>query len=226
MATERRGAPTARLVIADDHDLARAGLRSMLAGERGLEIVGEATTGREALMLARRLQPNLVLMDVRMPEMDGLAATRAIQAECPRVSVLIVTMHENLDYLFEALKAGAAGYLLKDATQREVVGAVRQVLRGESLLNGEMAARLLHRLAEEPARSDHAPVVPLTPREAEVLGLLAQGLTNREIAGRLFLSVGTVKVHVERILSKLGVSDRTQAAVRAVTLGLAQPSPP
>jgi DNA-binding NarL/FixJ family response regulator len=137
-----------------------------------------------------------------------------------------VTMHENLDYLFEALKAGAAGYLLKDATQREVIGAVRQVLRGESLLHGEVATRLLRRLAEEPARPDELPAVPLTPREAEVLGLLAQGLTNREIAGQLFVSVGTVKVHVERILAKLGVSDRTQAAVRAVTLGLAQPSRP
>ncbi|HLH23870.1 MAG TPA: response regulator transcription factor [Chloroflexota bacterium] len=224
MATERPAAATARLVIADDHDLARAGLRSMLAGERGLAVVGEAANGREALALARRLQPDLVLMDVRMPEMDGLAATRAIKAECPRVSVVIVTMHENLDYLFEALKAGAAGYLLKDATQREVVSAVRQVLRGESLLNGELATRLLHRLAEEPAQQDPLPTVPLTPREAEVLRLLAQGLTNREIAGQLYVSVGTVKVHVERILAKLGVSDRTQAAVRAVTLGLAQPS--
>jgi len=210
-------------VIADDHELARAGLRSMLAGERGLEVVGEATTGREALALCRRLQPDLVLMDVRMPEMDGLAATRAIKAECPRVSVIIVTMHENPDYLFEALKAGAAGYVLKDATQREVVSAVRQVLRGESLLNAEVATRLLRRLAEETQHPEEAPLATLTPREVEVLRLLAQGLTNREIAERLIVSVGTVKVHVERILAKLGVSDRTQAAVRAVTLGLASP---
>ncbi len=226
MVTARRGATPARLVIADDHDLARAGLRSMLAGERGLEIVGEATTGREALALARRLQPDLVLMDVRMPEMDGLAATRAIKRDCPCVSVIIVTMHENLDYLFEALKAGAAGYLLKDATQQEVVGAVRQVLRGEALLNPELAMRLLHRLTEEAQQPDEPPITPLTTREAEVLQLLAQGLTNRQIATQLFVSVGTVKVHVERILGKLGVSDRTQAAVRAVTLGLARPSRP
>src|SRR4051812_23373038 len=197
MATERRAAASARLVIVDDHDLARAGLRSMLAGERGLEVIGEATNGREALALARRLQPNLMLMDVRMPEMDGLTATRAIKAECPGVSVIIVTMHENLDYLFEALKAGAAGYLLKDATQREVVGAVRQVLRGDSLLNGEMAARLLHRLSDDLTRPDEMPTVPLTPREMDVLRLLSQGLTNREIAGQLFVSVGTVKAHVE-----------------------------
>ncbi|HWP28014.1 MAG TPA: response regulator transcription factor, partial [Chloroflexota bacterium] len=159
MAVENRAIRTAgaaRLVIADDHELARAGLRSMLAGERGLEVVGEATTGREALALCRRLQPDLVLMDVRMPEMDGLAATRAIKAECPRVSVIIVTMHENPDYLFEALKAGAAGYVLKDATQREVVSAVRQVLRGESLLNAEVATRLLRRLAEETQHPEEA----------------------------------------------------------------------
>jgi DNA-binding NarL/FixJ family response regulator len=227
MATEEPAAGAAgpaRLVIADDHELARAGLRSMLAGERGLEIIGEATTGREALSLCRRLQPDLVLMDVRMPEMDGLAATRAIKDECPQVRVIVVTMHENPDYLLEALKAGAAGYVLKDATQREVVGAVRQVLRGESLLNAEVATRLLRRLAEETARPHEAPLAQLTPREVEVLRLLAQGLTNREIAARLIVSVGTVKVHVERILAKLGVSDRTQAAVRAVTLGLASPS--
>ena len=227
MATEKPAAGAAgpaRLVIADDHELARAGLRSMLAGERGLEIIGEATTGREALSLCRRLQPDLVLMDVRMPEMDGLAATRAIKDECPQVRVIVVTMHENPDYLLEALKAGAAGYVLKDATQREVVGAVRQVLRGESLLNAEVATRLLRRLAEETARPHEAPLAQLTPREVEVLRLLAQGLTNREIAARLIVSVGTVKVHVERILAKLGVSDRTQAAVRAVTLGRASPS--
>jgi DNA-binding NarL/FixJ family response regulator len=218
------GAAPARLIIADDHDLARAGLRSMLAGERGLDIIGEAINGREAVSLCRRLQPDLVLMDVRMPEMDGLAATRAIKSECPGVSVIIVTMHENPDYLFEALKAGAAGYVLKDATQREVIGAVRQVLRGESLLNAEVATRLLRRLAEETARPQERPAAMLTPREIEVLRLLAHGLTNREIAARLVVSVGTVKVHVERILAKLGVSDRTQAAVRAVKLGLATPT--
>ena len=227
MATEKRtggGAGPARLIIADNHDLARAGLRSMLAGERGLEIIGEATTGRQALSLCRRLQPDLVPMDVRMPEMDGLAATRAIKDECPQVGVIIVTMHENPDYLFEAMEAGAAGYVLKDATQREVVGAVRQVLRGESLLNAEVATRLLRRLAEETTRPQEALLAPLTPRETEVLRLLAQGLTNREITAKLIVSVGTVKVHVERILAKLGVSDRTQAAVRAATLGLASPS--
>jgi DNA-binding NarL/FixJ family response regulator len=216
----RRGA-AARLIIADDHELARAGLRSMISGEPGLEIVGEATNGREALELARRHEPDLALLDMRMPEMDGLAATRAIKQECPKTAVVIVTMHENPDYLFEALKAGAAGYLLKDASQREVVTAVRRVLRGESLLNQDLATQLLRRLAGEASGAGGArPPERLTPREHEVLRLLAQGQTNREIAKSLVVSVGTVKVHVEHIIAKLGVSDRTQAAVRAVELGL------
>jgi DNA-binding NarL/FixJ family response regulator len=159
-------------------------------------------------------------MDVRMPEMDGLAATQAIKRERPATSVIIVTMHENPDYLFEALKAGATGYILKDATQRELVAAVRQVLRGESLLNADIAVQLLRRLANDVRGKPAQPAVPLTPREVEVLRLLAQGLTNREIAGELIVSVGTVKIHVEHIIGKLGVSDRTQAAVRAVELGL------
>jgi len=216
----RRGA-AARLIIADDHELARAGLRSMIGGEPGLEIIGEATNGREALELARRYEPDLALLDMRMPEMDGLAATRAIKQECPKTAVVIVTMHENPDYLFEALKAGAAGYLLKDASQREVVTAVRRVLRGESLLNQDLATQLLRRLAGEASGAAGArPPERLTPREHEVLRLLAQGQTNREIAKSLVVSVGTVKVHVEHIIAKLGVSDRTQAAVRAVELGL------
>jgi DNA-binding NarL/FixJ family response regulator len=219
VSAPRRAVP-ARVIIADDHELARAGLRSMLAGEPGIEVVGEAVNGREALNLCRRLEPELALLDMRMPEMDGLAATRAIKKACPTTSVIIVTMHENPDYLFEALKAGAAGYLLKDVSQREVVAAVQRVLRGEALLNPELATQLLRRLAgETPSGTGRAPE-RLTPREHEVLRLLAQGQTNREIAKALVVSVGTVKVHVEHIIAKLGVSDRTQAAVRAVELGL------
>src|SRR5919202_484939 len=195
----------------------------MLASEEGLEVVGEATTGREAVVLCRRLRPNLVLMDLRMPELDGLAATRAIKQESPGTSVIIVTMHENPEYLFEALKAGAAGYLLKDATREEVVSAVWRVLGGEALLDAELATRLLQRLAHEAQRAK-PPGVPLTPRESEVLQLLTQGRTNRQLGGELFITAGTAKLYVERILGKLGVSDRTQAAVRAVELGLVTPS--
>ena len=213
-------------MIADDHELARLGLRTMLAPEPDLEVVGEAATGHEAVALARQLQPDLVLMDIRMPDLDGLAATRAIKEDRPLTSILIVTLSEDPDYLLEALRAGAAGYVLKDASRREVVAAVRQVLSGESPLDPRLAAQLIRRLAshakdEPPVRHGDA----LTPRELEVLRLVAEGKTNGEIAQTLYISVGTVKADVERIIDKLGVSDRTQAAVRAVELGYIRPSP-
>lgn len=215
----------ARLIIADDHELARAGLRSMLEGERGLEIVGEASTGRAALALCQALRPNLALIDVRMPEMDGLETTRAIKRVCPQTSVVIVTMHENPDYLLAAIRGGAAGYLLKDASRRELLTIVRQVLRGESILNTDLTRRLLQHLADEGPYPSGALHERLTPRELEVLGLLTQGQTNRDIARNLGVSAGTVKIHVQHIIGKLGVSDRTQAAVRAVELGLLLRSP-
>src|SRR5712692_1191680 len=145
----RRRSGPARLVIADDHKLVRAGLRKMLTGQRGLEVVGEATNGREALALCRRLQPDLALIDVRMPELDGLAACRAIKQECPATSVILITIHENPDYLLEALKAGAAGYVLKDITQSELITTIRRVLRGESFLKGDLLIRVLGNLASE-----------------------------------------------------------------------------
>jgi DNA-binding NarL/FixJ family response regulator len=222
------GAPErTRLAIVDDHDLAREGLKDMLFDEPDIEVVGEAANGREALLLCSRLRPDLLLMDVRMPEMDGLAATREIKERYPSVGVLMVTMHENPDYLLEALKAGAAGYVLKDAPQEEVVKAVRRVREGESPLDPELAARLLRRLATETvavgrARTVHsgAPIEALTPRELEVLGLMKLGRTNRQIAQDLVISLGTAKNHVEHIIAKLGVSDRTQAVVRALELGI------
>ncbi|HLI04961.1 MAG TPA: response regulator transcription factor [Ktedonobacteraceae bacterium] len=211
----------ARLVIADDHELSRAGLRTMLMGQRGLQLVGEANNGHEALELCRRLQPDLALLDVRMPQLDGLATCRAIKQACPTTSVILITMHENPEYLLEALKAGAAGYVLKDITQRELLSAVRRVLQGESILDSETVVRVLERLMNgNVPPPQESSLLRLTPREIEVLQLLAQGQTNREIAKRLILSVSTVKIHVEHILEKLGVSDRTQAAVRAIELGL------
>jgi len=209
----------ARVIIADDHELARLGLRTMLVPEPDLEVVGEAATGREAVELSSSLEPDLVLMDIRMPDLDGLVATRAIKQVHPRTSVLIVTLSEDPDYLLEALRVGAAGYVLKDASRREVVDAVRQVLSGESPLDPKLSAQLIRRLASRTRETSYAHADELTHREIEVLRLVAEGKTNAEIASSLFISVGTVKVHVERIIDKLGVSDRTQAAVRAVELG-------
>jgi DNA-binding NarL/FixJ family response regulator len=202
----------------DDHELARAGLRTLLSGERGLEVVGEATNGAEALTLCHRLQPDLVLMDVRMPDVDGLAATRAIKRETPTTSVILFTVYENPDYLVEALKAGAAGYLLKGSPRQEIVSTVRQVLAGESLLHPEVVLSLLKQLSGTP--HDTGSVQRLSPRERDVLRLIALGQSNKEIAATLDLTVSTVKTHVEHVIGKLGVSDRTQAAVRAIELGL------
>jgi DNA-binding NarL/FixJ family response regulator len=187
-----RKANTARLVIADDHELARAGLRAMLTGQRGLEVVGEAANGREALMLCRRLQPDLALIDVRMPEQDGLTTCRAIKQECPATSVILITIHENPEYLLEALKAGAAGYVLKDISQRELITAVQGVLGGESMLDKELVIHLLGRLASETPSQEELLAGRLSPREREVLQLLTQGQTNREIAQNLTVSVSTV----------------------------------
>ena len=230
----------ARVLLADDHAVVREGLRAVLGAEGGVEVVGEAGDGREALEACRALSPDVVLMDVRMPGMDGLEATRAIKAEMPRVSVVMVTMHENPDYLLEAVRAGAAGYVLKDSSGERIAGAVGRTLAGDSPLEEGLAMRLLERLAGH--KGDASPREPsavsdvgakasppgglperITPREAEVLALVARGLTNPQIAKTLLYSVSTVKAAVRGVTAKLGVSDRTQAAVRAVELGLFEP---
>ena len=217
-----------RLAIVDDHELTRESLQNLLADESDIEVVGEAADGRQALLLCSRLHPDLILMDVRMPEMDGLAATKEVKQRYPKISVMMLTMHENPDYLLEALKAGAAGYVLKDAPQEDIIEAVRRVRSGESPMDPELAVRLLRRLTNgdegvrttRGRRSPADAVEPLTPRELEVLGLMKLGRTNRQIAADLVISLGTAKNHVEHIISKLGVSDRTQAVVKAMQLGI------
>ena len=219
-----------RLLIADDHDLVRRGLRGLLRREPDLEIVGEARDGREAVELGLSLVPDLILMDVRMPGRDGLEATREIKAERPEIGILMVTMHDDPDYMLEAIKSGAAGYVLKDASWEDLTTSVRRALSGDFPMDPDVAARLLQRLARETPQQPGAAQTgagpagrlsdTLTPRELEVLQRLTYGRTNNGIAQDLTISVGTAKTHVQRVIQKLGVSDRTQAAVRAVELRL------
>jgi DNA-binding NarL/FixJ family response regulator len=222
---------TARVIIADDHDLARAGLREILSAEPSVKVVGEASTGQEALTLCRELRPDVVLMDIRMPEMDGLDATRAIKEAHPRISVLLLTMHADPDYLLKALKVGAAGYVLKEAPHDELISALQRVLSGDSPLDPNLSANLLRQLVDDlkergavsPKVANRRPtpsIEQLTPRELEIAEFLKLGWTNRRIAEELFVTPGTVKNHVEHIMGKLGVSDRTQAVVRALELGI------
>jgi DNA-binding NarL/FixJ family response regulator len=237
MTAYEEGVRPARVLIADDHLLVREGMSAMLANEPDLQVVGEAKDGQEVLKVCREVCPDLVLMDVRMPKIDGLEATRKIKEECPQSSVLIVTTHASQEYLAEAIRAGAAGYVLKEATKGQLVSAVRRALDGESPMNQELAMRLLRRLVEhtpdqgqadpnpsgrssEERLAGPSPFELLTPRELEVLRLLAQGKTNQQIAKDLLVSVSTVKKHMRQIIPKLRVSDRTQAAILALKLGL------
>jgi len=217
-----------RVVVADDQALVRAGFRMILAAD-GIDVVAEATTGAEAVDAVHRHRPDVVLMDIRMPEMDGLAATRQILAgvgEAPRI--IMLTTFDLDHYVYAALTAGASGFLLKDVTPEHLVSAVRLVRSGDALLAPSITRRLVERFAQHDSNSPtiHPDLSALTPRELEVLGLLAQGLSNAELAARLHLSEATVKTHVARILAKLGLRDRVQAVVVAYRTGLVTPSPP
>ncbi|MBX6764867.1 MAG: response regulator transcription factor [Rubrobacteraceae bacterium] len=222
MASEK-ATRTARVLLADDSPDYVESLYDALSDIPGVRLLEEhATDGRQAVELAQRLKPDLVLMDVRMPFMDGIEATRRIKHLLPKTPVLVLTAHEDPDYLLGALKAGAAGYVLKDAEEPDLVSAIRDVLSGRSPLDSELASNLLLRLTREDAsaRGVPPPTSPLTRRELDILHHVAQGKTNNEIADELYISVSAVKLHVQHIFNKLGVSDRTQAAVRGVELGL------
>lgn len=210
---------TASVLIADDHDLARAGLAAMIGREKDFRIVSEASDGVAAVAACRAHGPDLAILDIRMPELDGLAATREIRASSPKTRVLIVSMHDSLDYLEAAIEAGASGYVLKDASREDILATMRRVLDGEAFFNADLVARLLRR-ASSRSIPEKTHIDRLTVREREVLVKIAEGLTNKEIARRLAIAPGTVKIHIERIIAKLGVTDRTQAAVLAVRSGL------
>src|SRR2546426_6708881 len=209
-----------RVMLVDDHELVRQGVATMLAKAEDLAVVGEAKTGREAIETARKELPDVVLMDVRMPDMDGLEATRRIKEERSRTAVVILTMHENPAYLREAVRAGAAGYLLKDVSRDELIDAIKQISTGGAFIDPQMLKGMLSDM--KPTAPAPAQARGLTKREREILALVAEGLSNREIAERLVLSPETVKSHVAAILEKLGVSDRTQAAIYAVRHGLVE----
>lgn len=214
---------TIRVLLADDHDLVRTGFRMILSTEPGIEVVGEAADGQEAVDQALAKQPDVVLMDVQMPGMDGLEATRRIVAQ-GGCRVVVVTTFDREDYLFAALEGGASGFVLKNARAEDLVAAVRVVARGDALLSPEVTRRLLDRFAARSAPARRPDLLDtLTEREHEVLRLLARGQSNAEIAGRLFLGEATVKTHVSRVLMKLGLRDRVQAVVFAYEAGVVSP---
>lgn len=218
-----------RIVVADDHQVVRNGFAELLATQEDLEVVATAADGAEAVHVCRRLQPDIVLMDVRMPGMDGIEATRQLVADGNSPRIIILTTFDLDEYVYDALRAGASGFLLKDVTAERLFDAVRVVANGEALLAPGVTRRLIRDFAAMRPKSDdasRAAIDGLTPRETEVLRLVAEGLSNPEIAERLVVTEETVKTHVSRVLRKLGLRDRTQAVVMAYESGLVVPGAP
>jgi len=208
-----------RVYITDDHQIVRRGVRQLLSTEVGIEVVGEASNGKEAIVDIDRLKPDIVLMDLVMPVMDGIEAIRQIKASHPSIQILVLTSFATDDKVFPAIKAGALGYLIKDTGPEELISAIRQVHKGEPTLHSSIAQKLLKEIShtsEQPVSPD-----PLTEREVDVLKLIARGLSNQEIAETLVVSVATVYTHVSKILDKLHLASRTQAALYALREGLA-----
>lgn len=214
-----------RVVVVDEHDLIRAGFRGLIASEPGLEVVAEATNGAEALDVVRRHGPDVVLMDVHLPGVGGIEWARRLRAFSRESRIVLVSSTCDADTLMEALRAGAHGFVLKDVERSELLGVIRRVMAGNHAIESTLATELLRPMADDAGRDNFPKPEPLTAREIEVLRLISNGSTNREIATRLICAVGTVKVHVEHIMAKLGAVDRTQAAVLALEMGIIAPDP-
>lgn len=211
-----------QVIICDDQALIRDSLAMLLNLEKDIEVVGQAEDGLEGVELAEQHQPDLVLMDLKMPGMNGVEATRQIHARWPGIKVLVLTTYDDDEWVFDAIRAGASGYLLKDTPREEVIKAVRGTVEGKSFVDPAVAGKLMHQVTSRQTQLSAAITNRLTEREVDVLKLLAKGFTNAEIAGRLYLSEGTVRNHVSAILAKLDVADRTQAAVIAIQHGLGE----
>ncbi|MCP4418660.1 MAG: response regulator transcription factor [Chloroflexi bacterium] len=215
---------TIRILLVDDQALFREGLRTLLSVHDDLRVVGEAGNGQEAVTAVAQLSPDVVLMDLRMPVLNGVAATSQISESYPNSRVIVLTTFDDDDYVFDGLRAGAVGYLLKDVPSAKLVEAIRAAARGESFLQPSVAAKVVAEFSRmggaKTADSQQTLIEPLSARELEILGVLATGASNREIANQLFITEGTVKNHVSNILGKLGVRDRTRAALKAKELGL------
>lgn len=216
-----------RVLLVDDDELMRAGLAAVLSSDPAIKVVGQASTGRLALERVRAVRPDLVLMDVRMPDLDGIAATRRLLATAPGVKVIILTTFEQDDYIFEAIDAGAAGFLLKRTRPEELLSAIHAVAAGDSLLSPSVTRVVLQRLARQPSSMPRSTrqLAELTPRELQVLELIARGHSNREIAATLVIEESTVKTHIKRILLKLDLRDRIHAVIFAYETGLTHTGP-
>ena len=213
------------VLVADDQSMVRAGFRMLLAGEDGIDVVAEASNGREAIDKAARFKPNVVLMDIRMPELDGLQATRAILAANPEARILILTTFDLDEYIFEALSAGASGFVLKDDPPEQLIAAIRTVAAGDALLSPSITSSVISQFARLPRPEAPKELDELTAREMEVLRLIAQGLSNVEIGEQLFITETTVKTHVTHLLQKLNLRDRVQAVVLAYRAGIVDGGP-
>jgi DNA-binding NarL/FixJ family response regulator len=209
-----------RIVICDDQDIVRDGLELLLKLEKDIQIVGIAADGAQVVEITKREKPDLVLMDLKMPIMNGVDATREIKAKCPGVKVLILTTYGTDDWVSDAVRAGASGYLLKDSPREEVLKAIRGTIDGKTYIDPVVAGKLMGEITGVKKKPSSAVTGKLTQREVEVLRLLAKGLSNEDISGQLFLSEGTVRNHVSSIVDKLGVEDRTQAAIMAIQHGI------